>query len=74
MINAKNQADQLINRAKNLQEFLVFREMEEIIFNGNPIPYTMNHAMGSPVEIVVPAMSQEEAEQRVDEWLNGQRA
>ena len=74
MTNAKEQADQLINRAKNLQEFLVFREMEEIIFNGNPIPYTMNHAMGGPVEIVVPAVSQEEAEQRVNEWLQGQRA
>ena len=74
MNNAKEQADQLINRAKNLQEFLVFREMEEIIFNGNPIPYTMNHAMGGPVEIVVPAISQDEAEQRVNEWLTGQRA
>jgi hypothetical protein len=74
MINAKDQADQLINRAKNLQEFLVFRDMEEIIFDGNPIPYTMNHAMGEPVEITVPAVSQEEAEQRVNEWLNGQRA
>jgi hypothetical protein len=74
MINAKDQADQLINRAKNLQEFLVFREMEEIIFNGNPIPYTMNHAMGGPVEISVPAISQAEAEARVDDWLQGQRA
>ena len=73
MTNAKDQADQLINRAKNLQEFLVFRDMEEIIFNGNPIPYTMSHAIGGPVEIVVPAVSQAEAEQRVDEWLNGQR-
>jgi len=74
MINAKEQADDLINRAKNLQEFLVFRDMEEIIFNGNPIPYTMNHAMGGPVEISVPAISQEEAESRVDAWLRGQRA
>jgi hypothetical protein len=73
MINAKDQADQLINRAKHLQKFLVFRDMEEIIFNGNPIPYTMNHVMGGPVEITVPAMNQEEAEQRVNEWLNGQR-
>jgi hypothetical protein len=73
-MTAKDLADQLINRAKNLQEFLVFREMEEIIFNGNPIPYTMNHIMGGPVEITVPAMSQEEAEQRVDAWLQGQRA
>jgi hypothetical protein len=73
MINAKDQADQLIDRAKNLQEFLVFRDMEEIIFNGNPIPYTMNHVMGGPVEISVPAISQDEAEARVDAWLNGQR-
>ena len=73
-MNTKEQADQLIDRAKNLQEFLVFREMEEIIFNGNPIPYTMNHAMGGPVEISVPAISQEEAESRVDAWLRGQRA
>ena len=74
MINAKDQADQLIDRAKNLQEFLVFRDMEEIIFNGNPIPYTMNHVMGGPVEISVPAISQDEAVARVDAWLNGQRA
>jgi hypothetical protein len=74
MINAKEQADQLINRAKNLQEFTVFRDMEEIIFNGNPIPYTMNHTVGGPVEISVPAMTQEEAETRVNAWLNGQRA
>ena len=73
MITAKDQADQLINRAKNLQEFLVFRDMEEIIFNGNPIPYNMNHIMGGPVEITVPAISQAEAEQRVNEWLDGQR-
>ena len=74
MINAKDQADQLINRAKNLQEFLVFRDMEEIIFNGNPIPYTMNHVVGGPVEITVPAIDQAEAEHRVNSWLNGQRA
>lgn len=74
MINAKELADTLINRAKNLQEFTVFRDMEEIIFNGNPIPYTMNHTMGGPVEISVPAMTREEAEQRVNAWLNGQRA
>jgi len=74
MTNAKDQADQLINRAKNLQEFLVFRDIEEIIFNGNPIPYNMNHVLGGPVEITVPAMSQDEAEQRVDAWLQGQRA
>ena len=74
MNSVQKLADQLINRAKNMQEFTVFRDMEEIIFNGNPIPYTMNHAMGGPVEIRVPAMTQQEAEQHVNVWLKGQRA
>ena len=73
MKNISMLAAEAIDRAKNLQEFLVFREMEEIIFNGNPIPYNINHSMGGPVEITVPAMTQEEAEQRVNKWLSGQR-
>ena len=74
MNNINILANRAIERAKNLQEFLVFRDMSEIVFDGNPIPYTMNHAMGGPVEIVVPAMSQAEAEDRVNVWLQGQRA
>jgi hypothetical protein len=49
-------------------------KMDEIVFCGAPIPYTLNHVMGGPVEITVPAISQTEAEHRVDEWLKGQRA
>ena len=67
-------ANQAIERAKNLQEFAVFRDMDEIVFCGTPIPYTLNHVMGEQVEITVPAVSQIEAETRVDEWLKGQRA
>jgi hypothetical protein len=74
MSNPHILANQAIERAKNLQEFLVFREMEEIVFNGNPIPYTLNHVLGEKAEITVPAISQEEAEQRVNEWLKGQQA
>jgi len=74
MKNIHMLAAEAIDRAKNLQEFTVFRDMADIVFDGNPIPYTMNHAMGGPVEIMVPAMSQAEAEQRVDAWLHGQRA
>ena len=66
-------AAKAIERAKNLQEFAVFRDMDEIVFCGSPIPYTLNHVMGEQVEITVPAMSQEEAEQRVNDWLKGQR-
>ena len=67
-------ANQAIERAKNLQEFAVFRDMENIVFCGTPIPYTLNHVMGEQVEITVPAISQAEAETRVNAWLRGQRA
>jgi hypothetical protein len=67
-------ASRAIDRAKNLQEFLVFRDMSDIVFDGNPMPYTMSHTMGMPVELTVPAISQQEAENRVDAWLKGQRA
>ena len=67
-------AAEAIERAKNLQEFCVFRNMEDIVFCDSPIPYNLNHVMGKQVEITVPAISQSEAEARVDEWLTGQRA
>ena len=66
-------ASQAIERAKNLQEFSVFRDMDDIVFCGSPIPYTLNHVMGEQVEITVPAISQAEAKQRVNDWLRGQR-
>jgi hypothetical protein len=74
MSNVHILANQAIERAKNLQEFLVFRDMDELVFDGNPMPYSINHVMGGPVEITVPAISQDEAETRVNEWLRGQRA
>ena len=73
MKNINMLAAEAIERAKNLQEFAVFRDMDDIVFCGTPIPYTLNHVMGEQVEITVPAISQAEAETRVDEWLRGQR-
>ena len=74
MKNINMLAAEAIERAKNLQEFTVFRDMEDIVFCGSPLPYTLNHVMGEQVEITVPAISQVEAEARVDVWLRGQRA
>lgn len=74
MKNINMLAAEAIERAKNLQEFAVFRDMEDIVFSGGPLPYTLNHVMGEKVELTVPAISQTEAEQRVDAWLKGQRA
>lgn len=73
-MNAKDLADQLINRAKTMQEFTVLREFDEIVFDGGVIPFTINHCQGEPAHIIVPAVSREEAEQQVDRWLRGQRA
>jgi hypothetical protein len=74
MSNVSILAAEAIDRAKNLQEFLVFRDMSEIVFDGTSLPYSMSHTMGGPVELLVPAISQTEAEARVDAWLKGQRA
>jgi len=73
MKNISMLAAEAIDRAKNLQEFTVFRDIEDIVFCGSPIPYTLNHVQGKQVEITVPAISQAEAETRVDEWLQGQQ-
>jgi hypothetical protein len=73
MSNISILAAEAIDRAKNLQEFAVFRDMEDIVFCGTPLPYTLNHVMGEQVEITVPAINQEEAEQRVNIWLKSQR-
>ena len=74
MTDINKLANVAIERAKHLQEFAVFRDMDDIVFCGSPLPYTLNHVLGEKAEITVPAISQEEAEQRVDEWLDGQRA
>ena len=65
--------NQAIERAKHLQEFAVFRSMDSIVFAGGPVPYAIHHNLGELAEITVPAISQAEAEQRVDQWLAGQQ-
>ena len=72
-MNAKQLAEQLITRAKNMQEFTVLRDFDDIVFDG-VMPYTINHCQGEQARIIVPAVTREEAEKQVDAWLRGQRA
>ena len=65
MNDVKILADRLINRAKNMQEFTVLRDFEDIVFDGGVIPYTINHCQGEQAHIIVPAVSREEAEQLI---------
>ena len=72
MTSVKELAEQVIYRAQNLQEFTVLRDENDMILNGT-IRYDVSHRLGTPYRITVPAMSQDEAEARVDEWINKMR-
>ena len=71
-MNVKELAEQAIYRAMNLQEFTVLRDENDMILNGT-IRYDIRHRPGTPYRITVPAMSQKEAEARVDEWIREMR-
>jgi hypothetical protein len=72
MNSVKEIAEQAIYRAQNLQEFTVLRDESDMILNGT-IRYNVSHRLGTPYRITVPAMSQDEAEARVDEWIDEMR-
>ena len=67
-MNVKELAEQAIYRAQNLQEFEVLRDENDMILDG-VIRYDIRHRPGTPYRIRVPAMTQAEAETRVDEWI-----
>ena len=71
-MNVKELAEQAIYRAQNLQEFTVIRDENDMILDG-VIRYDIRHRPGTPYRITVPAMSQAEAEARVDEWISEMR-
>ena len=72
-MNVKEIAEQVIYRAQNLQEFEVLRDENDMILNGT-IRYDISHRPGTPYRITVPAMTQAEAEIRVDEWIAEMRS
>jgi hypothetical protein len=68
MNDAKVLAERAIYRAQNLQEFTVLRDENDMILDG-VIRYDIRHKPGTPYRVTVPAMTQAEAETRVDEWI-----
>lgn len=72
MSNIKDQAEQAIYRAMNLQEFEVLVDENDMILNGT-VRYDIRHRPGSPYHITVPALTQAEAELRVDQWISEMR-
>ena len=67
MNTAKDLTDNLIFRAKNLQEFVVERDWE--LIPAGVVKFNIQHTVGEPARIFVHAMSQDEAERQVDDWF-----
>ena len=67
MTTAKDLTDNLIHRAKNLKEFVVEREWEDI--PAGVVRFNIQHTQGHLARIFVPALTQTEAEAMVDEWF-----
>lgn len=72
-MNVNELAEQVIYRAQNLQEFTVLRDENDMILDG-VIRYDIHHRPGQPYRITVLAMTQAEAETRVDEWIHEMRS
>jgi hypothetical protein len=67
MTTAKELADNLISRAKNMQEFVVERDWN--LIPAGVVKYDIQHTQGQPARIFVHAMTQQEAERQVDDWF-----
>ena len=68
MNTAKDLTDNLIYRAKNLQEFVVERDWE--LIPAGVVKFNIQHTVGEPAKIFVHAMTQNEAERQVDVWFD----
>ena len=62
-----DKVENVIHRMKNLQEFVVQRDWQEI--PSGVIKYGVQHTRGQLARIFVYALTQEEAETKVDEWF-----
>ena len=60
-------ANELITRAKNMQDFVVERDWN--LIPPGVVKYNIQHTVGEPARIFVHAMTQEEAERQVDDWF-----
>lgn len=68
MTTANDLTQQLIDRAKNLKQFIVEREFNDIPMG--VVKFDVQHTQGELARIFVHALTQQEAEQMVDEWFN----
>ena len=67
MTTAKDLTDHLIYRAKKIKEIVVEREWERI--PAGIVRFNIQHTQGHLARLFVPALTQSEAEEMVDEWF-----
>jgi len=67
-LTAAVMANELITRAKNMQEFIVERDWN--LIPAGVIKFNIQHTQGEPARIFVHAMTQQEAERQVDDWFS----
>ena len=66
-VTAKDLTDQLIEKAKNMQEFVVERDWA--LIPAGVVKFDIQHTVGEPARLFVPALTQQEAERKVDDWF-----
>jgi hypothetical protein len=72
MISTNELTDQLLSRAKNLTKFVVKRKLEDIppnVFRQGALRFSIQYIAGTPAQLFVPALTQLEAEDMVNEWF-----
>jgi len=67
-MTAQDIANSLIYRAKNCRAFYVYRSVEDGILFDGPVPFDLTVVDGQ-AEFAVLALTQDEAELQVDQWL-----
>ena len=72
MTTAKELTDQLITKAMNMQTFHIVRMLEDkdAIFNAGVVPFDVKIRNDGRLTATVHAMTIEEANQQVDDWIN----
>lgn len=66
-LTAKEISDTLIEKAKNMKEFVVERDWD--LIPAGVVKFDIQHTVGEPARIFVYALTQEEAERKVDDWF-----
>ena len=62
---------EIIDRMKQVQKFRIIRPVpEDFEFRGGPVPFTMSINAKGIMSFTVYALTLEEANQKVDEYLN----